>query len=101
MVNQEIGSIVNSNIIQKTINKVTEISCAGFKTIIKNIDEEVLATGQNTSGELGTGTNTNVKNFTKVNVPDIENAKVKYIKAGKTSSVIELTDGKAYTVRNK
>lgn len=60
-----------------------------------------MASGQNTSGELGIGTNTNIKNFTKVNTPNIENAKVKYIKAGKTSSAIALTNSKVYTVRNK
>lgn len=89
------------NIIQKTLNKVAEISCAGYATIIKNVEGEVLASGLNTNGQLATGTNTNIKTFTKIDLSQANESPVKNIKAGKTSTKILLENGSVYTARTK
>ena len=96
------NNTTNSTSIASVAKGVTEVSSAGFETVIKKVDNKVYATGLNTDGQLGNGTKVNKTTFTEVILPDevtTEN-KVKYIKAGRTSTALLLEDGSVWTVGN-
>lgn len=94
-----INSPGNTSYPMKTALEVSQISCGGHFTAIQKIDGSVYVTGVGTVGQLGTGNNTTVNVYTKVNLPSTvtQTNKVKYIKAGYANTSLVLTDGTVWT----
>ncbi len=106
-----IGNTANNTTVLKVADKATEISAAGYETVVKDIDKKVYVAGLNTSGQLGLGTYTNVTKLTETKLPEENsipegtdpqeetiNNDVKYVKAGSGSITIQLKNGEIYTI---
>ncbi len=95
-----IGNTSNNKSVGKVANQVTEISANSYESVYKDISGNVYAVGANGGGQLGNGTTTHANKFTKANLPTTVtgDVKVKYIKAGKTTTTIMLSNGTVYSV---
>ena len=92
-----VNNVQDSKTIQRAEKKVIDVSFAGRESIIRKVDKEIYACGENKSGELGTGTTANTSIFTKVNLSGIDKNEIKYIKA-RTNGITVLTkNGEIYT----
>ena len=89
------GNLSNNLSVGKIANGITDISASGNETIVKDMERKVYGTGRNTSGELGIEGNTNITTLTEIALPNTTN--VKYIKAGKTSTTLMLSDGTVWS----
>ncbi len=81
MANFGCGNNVNYNSAVQVQTGVTEISSAGYSTMLKKVDGSVVYAGLNTNGQAGIGTNLNQTSFVEMQLPTGVGAKVKYIKA--------------------
>ncbi len=66
--------------------------------MLKKVDGTVYVTGENTKGELGVGSALNQKSFASAILPNTVTTanKVKYIKAGRTTSMLMLANGEVW-----
>lgn len=72
---------------------ITDFSCGTYHTVIKKVDGSLYATGYNQDGALGNGTNTSQALYVQMQLPEVESANVKYVKAGRLNTGILLSDG--------
>jgi len=96
------GNTTNSNTVTKIAEATTEVSSAGYETILKKADGSMYTAGLNTNGQLANGTIANKTSFTKMTLPSTltTNNKVKYVKAGRTTTTLMLDDATVWTVGN-
>ena len=96
-----IGNTANVQTILRAEKEVIELSCAGEESAIRKIDEQIYVTGLNTTGQLGTGTKTNVTTYTKIIPAGIEISQIRHIKARTTGLIILLENGDVYVCRKQ
>lgn len=97
------GNTANALTVTKALEKVTEISLSGHETLMKDVNGKVYAAGLNNTGALGIGNLTNAALMTEITTLGniTGDSKVKYIKAGRSSSTVMLENGMVYLVRRK